>query len=243
MAPLLARDFTVVCPDIPGFGESFKPPDTPDHSGSSKRAKARACLALMRALGHEQFALVGHDRGGYTAQRLALDHPDAVTALAILSDVPIGEALARCDARFAAAWWHWFFLAQPGPRPERVINADPDAWYGGDPEHMGAENWADFRRAIHDPATVHAMCEDYRAGLGLDRAHDDADRRAGRRIACPLLVLWGAQDDLPDLYDDILGIWRGWADDVSGGALEHAGHHLMEDVPDELAAELRAFLT
>jgi haloacetate dehalogenase len=236
VAPLLVGDLTVVCPDLRGYGGSSKPPSTPDHEPYSKRAMARDCLALMRRLGHDRFAVVGHDRGGYVAFRLALDHPEAVGRLAVLDDVPIGEALARCDARFAARWWHWFFLGQTAKPAERVICMDPDAWYGGDPGRMGAEAFADYRRAIHDPATVHAMCEDYRAGLGVDRAHDDADRRAGRRLACPLLVLWAARDDLGELYGDVLGVWSDWADDVRG-------RHLSEEAPEELAAELRAFLT
>jgi haloacetate dehalogenase len=243
VAPLLAGDHTVVCPDLRGYGESSKPPTTPDHEPYCKRAMARDCLALMRALGHERFSVVGHDRGAYVALRLALDHPDAVRRLAILDAVPIGEALARCDARFAAAWWHWFFLGQTAKPAERVIAADPDAWYGFGPEQMGEEAYEDYRRAIHDPATVHAMCEDYRAGLGIDRAHDDADRRAGRRVACPLLVLWAARDDLEELYGDVLGVWRGWATDLRGGRALDCGHHLSEEAPEELAAELRAFLS
>jgi haloacetate dehalogenase len=241
VAPLLAGDHTVVCPDLRGYGGSSKPPTTPDHRPYSKRAMAGDCLRLMRRLGHERFAVVGHDRGGYVAFRLALDHPEAVARLAVLDDVPIGEALARCDARFAARWWHWFFLGQTAKPAERVIGMDPDAWYGGDPERMGAEAFADYRRAIHDPATVHAMCEDYRAGLGIDRAHDDADRRAGRRLACPLLVLWAARDDLGELYGDVLGVWRNWAGDLRGRPVD-CGHHLAEEAPEELAAELRAFL-
>jgi haloacetate dehalogenase len=164
VAPLLARSHTVVCPDLRGYGESSKPPTTPDHRPYSKRAMAGDCLALMAALGHERFAVVGHDRGAYVALRTALDHPAAVTALAVLDAVPIGEALARCDARFAAAWWHWFFYGQTAKRAERVIAADPDAWYQAGPEPMGEEAYADYRRAIHDPATVQAMMEDYRAG-------------------------------------------------------------------------------
>jgi pimeloyl-ACP methyl ester carboxylesterase len=144
VAPLLARSHTVVCPDLRGFGRSSKADDTPDHRGSSKRAKARDCLALMQRLGFERFAVVGHDRGSYTAFRTAMDHPDAVDRLAVLDGVPILEALERCDARFATAWWHWFFFAQP-EKPERAILADPDAWYGGSPEVMGAENYADYR--------------------------------------------------------------------------------------------------
>jgi haloacetate dehalogenase len=242
VAPLLAGDHTVVCPDLRGYGESSKPPTTPDHAPYSKRAMARDCLTLMRTLGHEPFAVVGHDRGAYVALRLALDHPAAVHRLAILDAVPIGEALARCDARFAASWWHWFFLGQTAKPAERVISADPEAWYQARPEQLGAEAYADYRRAIHDPATVHAMCEDYRAGLGIDRAHDDADRRAGRRVACPLLVLWAARDDLGELYGDVLGVWRSWADDLRGRALD-CGHHLSEEAPEELVAELRAFLS
>ena len=161
----------------------------------------------------------------------------------MLDIVPIGEALARMRSKEfgAAAAYHWFFLAQPAPRPERAIAAAPDAWYGGDAEAMGAANWEDRRRAIHDPATVHAMCEDYRAGLGLDRAADDADRAAGRMIACPVLALWADGDDLPELYGDVLAVWRPWAEDLHGHGFA-CGHHLAEEMPDELAAELRAFL-
>ena len=242
VAPLLAARHTVVCPDLRGYGQSSKPATTPDHRPYSKRAMAQDGLALMRALGHERFAVAGHDRGGYAAQRLALDAPAAVTQLVVLDDVPIGEALARCDATFAARWWHWFFLGQVDKPAERVICADPDAWYGGNADAMGAENYADFRRAIHDPATVHAMCEDYRAGLGVDRSHDDADRAAGRQIACPVLALWAARDDLEDLYGDVLAVWEPWAPDLRGHALD-SGHHMSEEVPDALAAELLAFLS
>jgi haloacetate dehalogenase len=241
VAPLLARSHTVVCPDLRGYGESSKPATTADHAPYAKRAMAADCLALLRALGHERFAVVGHDRGAYVALRTALDHPAAVTALAVLDAVPIGEALARCDARFAASWWHWFFFGQTAKRAERVISADPDAWYQAGPEQMGEEAYADYRRAIHDPATVLAMMEDYRAGLGLDRRHDDEDRRAGRRVACPTLVLWATGDDLADLYGDVLGVWRPWAADLRGRPLP-TGHHMAEEAPEALAAELLAFL-
>ncbi|MGV9599372.1 alpha/beta fold hydrolase [Streptosporangium sandarakinum] len=241
VAPLLADGFTVVCPDLRGYGRSSKPPTTPDHEPYSKRAMARDCVALMRALGHERFAVAGHDRGAYVAQRVAMDHPDAATRLVVMDAVPIGEALGRADARFAAAWWHWFFLGQTDKPAERVISADPDAWYRATPEQMGAEAYEDYRRAIHDPATVHAMCEDYRAGLGVDRAADDADRRAGRRITCPVLFLWSERDDVEDLYGDPPAIWRDWADDVRGASID-SGHHMAEEAPAELAAELRRFL-
>ena len=241
VAPRLAGRHTVVCPDLRGYGQSSKPPTTDDHAPYSKRAMAADCVALMRALGHERFAVVGHDRGGYVAFRTAMDHPSAVTRLGVLDVVPIGEALARCDARFAALWWHWFFLGQTAGPAERVICADPDAWYSGDPEQMGHDAHRDWQQAIRDPDTVHAMCEDYRAGLGVDRAHDDTDRRAGRRVRCPVLAMWSSRDDLGDLYGDVLGVWRGWADDVRGGTID-SGHHMAEEAPEQLANALRAFL-
>jgi pimeloyl-ACP methyl ester carboxylesterase len=151
------------------------------------------------------------------------------------------EALARADARFAQSWWHWWFFAQSG-KPERAILADPDAWYGGDPNRMGAKNYADYRRAIHDPATVRAMLEDYRAGLSIDRAADDADRAAGRRITCPTLVLWASRDDMEELYGDVLAVWRSWTTDLRGGPID-SGHHIAEDAPQELVAALSSFLT
>jgi haloacetate dehalogenase len=241
VAPLLADDHAVVCPDLRGYGESTKPPTAPDHAPYSKRAMASDVVRLMRALGHERFAVVGHDRGAYVATRAALDHGDAVERLVVLDAVPIGEALARADAKFAASWWHWFFLGQTSKPAERVISADPDAWYRPDRDLMGDENYADYHRAIHDPATVHAMCEDYRAGLGIDREHDDADRRAGRRIPCPVLLMWAERDDLDDLYGDPLAVWQAWADDLRGVRLD-CGHHIAEEQPEAFAAELRAFL-
>jgi haloacetate dehalogenase len=242
VAPLLADRFTVVCPDLRGYGGSSKPPTTADHRPYSKRAMAGDVVALMRALGHPRFAVVGHDRGCYVAFRAALDHPDAVSALAVLDGVPIADALERCDARFAAAWWHWFFLGQTAKPAERVINADPDAWYRAGPEQMGEEAYADYRAAIHDPATVHAMCEDYRAGLGVDRADDLADRAAGRRVRCPLLVGWASRDDMVELYGDPVAIWRTWAAGEVRGVEFDSGHHIAEDAPRQLADTLRDWL-
>lgn len=246
VAPLLvAAGRTVVCPDLRGYGRSSKPASTPDHAPYSKRAMAGDVVALMRALGHERFAVVGHDRGSYVALRTALDHPDAVTHLAALDCIPIVEHLERADARFATAWWHWFFFAQP-EKPERAISADPEGWYGslapGRAEAMGEENHADHLAAIRDPATVHAMIEDYRAGLGVDRAADEADRAAGRRVGCPTLVLWSARDDLGELYGDPRRIWAGWTTDLRGGGPIDSGHHMAEDAPEELAAALVPFL-
>ena len=188
----------------------------------------------MRELGHERFAVVGHDRGAYAALPHGARPSRRRRRLAVLDAVPIVEALERCDARFASLWWHWFFLGQVDKPAERVISADPEAWYRATPEQMGAENFADYREAIHDPATVHAMCEDYRAGLGIDRAHDEADRAAGRRVRCPTLILWSERDDMELLYGDPLAIWRRWTDDLRGGSID-CGHHMAEEAPDELA--------
>ena len=153
VAPVLAKHHTVVCPDLRGFGQSSKPADVPDHAGSSKRAKARDCVALMQHLGFTRFALAGHDRGALTAFRTAMDHPDAVTHLAILDGLPVIEHLERCNARFATEWWHWFFYSQPD-KPEQAILADPDAWYGGSPEQMGAEAYEDFGRGLVAPEAL-----------------------------------------------------------------------------------------
>jgi len=239
----------VICPHLRGYGQSSKPATTADHSPYSKRAMARDILRLMHHLGHDRFAVVGHDRfavvghdrGSYVAARLALDAPEVVTRLAVLDSVSIGEALARADARFAAAWYHWFFFAQP-ELPERLIAADPAAFSGGDPALTGEENSADFQRAIHNPATVSAMLEDYRAGPGVDRAADDADRAADRRITCPTLVLWSTRDDMESLYGDVLAVWEPWTTDLRGAPID-SGHHMAEEAPGPLADQLATFLT
>jgi haloacetate dehalogenase len=237
---LVEAGFTVICPDLRGYGRSTSPAPTADHSAHSKRAVATDMARLMTALGHERFHLVGHDRGSYVALRLALDHEDRIDHLALLDCIPISEHLARADARFATMWWHWFFFAQPDI-PERVITADPDGWYGGDPTAMGAENHAEWREAIHDPRVVRAMLEDYRAGLTIDRAHEEADKAAGRRLEVPLLVLWSLRDDLEQLHGDPLGIWRDWAADVRGHGID-SGHHMAEEAPAALAHALIDFL-
>lgn len=238
VAPRLAAEFTVVVADLRGYGESSKPPTTEDHEPYSKRAFARDMVAVMRALGFERFGLVGHDRGGRTAYRLALDHPDAVTRLAVLDIIPTAEAWRRADYDFGMSTFHWFFLAQPAPMPERLIGADPGAFYfreGRDVFHPGA--LAAYERAVADPATQHAMIEDYRAGATIDRSLDEADRIAGRKIACPVLALWSERDPPAT---DVLGVWRGWADEVSGRAID-SGHYLAEEAPHDTYAELQRF--
>lgn len=195
----------------------------------------------MHELGHNHFAVVGHDRGSYYALRMALDHPQAVTRVALLDCVPISEHLDRADARFATAWWHWFFFAQP-ELPERVIMANPDAWYQGDPGSMGAENYEEWRAAVHDPHVIRGMLEDYRAGITVDAEHERADRSAGRRVQQPLLTLWSLQDDLEDLYGDPLAIWKDWAHNVRGHGID-APHHMAEHAPEHLTHALSGFLT
>jgi haloacetate dehalogenase len=241
VAPRLVEHFTVVAPDLRGYGESSKPPTAPDHEPYSKRAMARDGVGLMRALGHERFSVAGHDRGARCAYRLALDHPERVERLAVLDIIPTGETWRRADRRFMLGWWHWAFLAQPAPLPERLIGADPDAYYfRGATDIFAPDALADYRRAVRDPETIHAMCEDYRAGATYDYELDEADRGAGRRISSPLLVLWGGRGDLGELCGDPLAVWRGWAEDVSGRALD-CGHYLAEEAPEETTAELRAF--
>lgn len=239
VADLLREQHTIICPDLPGYGGSFKPSDLPDHANSSKRAKAQALIELMGKLGHDAFNVAGHDRGSYVAFRMAMDHPSRIRKLAVLDGVPIVEALERCRQEFAQRWWHWFFYAQP-EKPERAIQADPLAWYGGSPATMGEENFADFARAISDPAAIHTMVEDYRAGLSVDVEHDRDDLSRGRKLQCPTLVLWSERDDLPDLYGDVVAVWRRWSDDLRGASIS-SGHHMAEETPSELALALDRF--
>jgi haloacetate dehalogenase len=246
VAPQLAEHHTVVCPDLRGYGQSSKPPTTDDHEPYSKRSMAADIVALMRSLGHDRFAVVGHDRGCCVAYRLALDHPSAVSSLVVMDGVPIVEALERCDADFAAAWWHWWFLAQREKPAERVICADPHTWYNAwtsnGPDRLGPLNHADFLSAISDPATVHAMCEDYRAGLGVDRRADEADRAHGTTIGCPTMMLWSTRDDMEQIYGDPLEVWRPWCPQIVGHGID-SGHHIAEQAPDQLAHDLLQFLT
>jgi haloacetate dehalogenase len=240
VAPELARDHTVVCADLRGYGGSSKPDTTADHEPYSKRALARDMVALMAALGFERFALAGHDRGGRVAYRLALDHPERVERLAVLDIVPTSEMWQRADKDFGLVDWHWFFLAQPAPFPERVIGANPDAFYfRGDRSRFHPQALGDYLAAVHDPRTVEAMCEDYRAGATYD---DEVDCAETGKIACPLHVLWAGRDELGRWFD-VLEVWRRWCDgEVTGRALD-CGHFLAEERPEEVAAELAAFFS
>lgn len=247
IAPRLASRFTVVAADLRGYGDSSKPESTPDHQPYSKRAMARDQIALMRQLGFLRFAVVGHDRGARVAYRMALDEPDRIERLAVLDIIPTGEALRRANKDFAMAYWHWFFLSQPYDLPERLIGADPD-YYFNRPGRSGSVSradlfdpraLADYLRCFRDPATIHAICEDYRAGMTVDFANDEADR-GKRRIACPVMALWSRRGELERWYD-VLAIWREWAHDVRGRAID-AGHYLAEEAPEETFEALDAFL-
>ena len=248
VAPLAER-FTVVAADLPGYGASFRPTPAADHEPHSKRALARDLVEAMALLGHERFAVAGHDRGGRVAYRMALDHPGVIDAAAVLDVVPTGEVWARADAQLALVYWHWAFLAQPAPLPERLIGADPDAFFDGHVRALGIGRAADrypaslvatYRAILDDASTVQAICEDYRAGATIDRVHDDADI-GHRRIACPLLVLWSSRGALPRLYGDVLEVWRPWAERMSGRGIP-GSHFFAEDEPDLTAQELVTFL-
>jgi len=246
-APLLAQHFTVVATDLSGYGDSFRPAPASDHVPHSKRALALDQVQAMAALGHERFAVAGHDRGGRVGYRMALDHPDRVSALAVLDIVPTADVWARADAKLALGYWHWGFLAQPTPLPERLIGGDPDAYFdyhllmiglGTDPETYPDAVMLAYRRQLDDVTAVNAICEDYRAGATVDRQLDEADR--GREIACPVRCLWAGRGALPVFYGDVLEVWRPWAPGVTGRAVD-ASHFLVEDQPREVAADLTAF--
>ena len=246
LAPALARRHTVVCADLRGYGDSSKPPTTPDHAPYAKRAMAADMVELMRDLGHRQFFLAGHDRGGRVSHRLCLDHPDAVLRVAVLDISPTRTMFAGTDQAFATAYYHWFFLIQPFDLPEKMIGADPLYYlhrklggWGTGMAHFDARAMAEYERCYRDPATIHASCEDYRAAAAIDLAHDDADVAAGKRVECPLLVLWGEKGVVHRLFKP-LDDWRAVATDVRGRPLP-CGHYLAEEVPDETRAELERF--
>ncbi|MPZ71849.1 MAG: alpha/beta fold hydrolase [Nitriliruptorales bacterium] len=243
VAPVLAERHTVICADLTGYGGSSAPATTADHEPYSKRAMGHVQIELMRELGFDRFAVVGHDRGGRVAYRMALDHPEVVQRLAVLDIVPTGEMWRHAGMEFGLAYWHWYFLAQPYDLPERIITADPEAFYGSrwNAASFHPDAVADYRQSIAAPGTVHAICEDYRAAAGIDREQDEIDRRAERRIQCPVLVLWGREDGRLEQWFDVLDVWRRWAHDVQGRGLP-CGHHLAEELPEETATELTAFL-
>ena len=241
VAPQLANDFTVVAADLRGYGESSKPETTNDHEPYSKRAMARDQMRIMQELGFEQFNVAGHDRGARCAYRMALDHPERVEKLAVLDIVPTGEVFRNLDVDLALEMYHWFFLAQPYDLPERLITPNPDAYYfHGNHELFQPEALEDYLRCARKSETIHAFCEDYRAGATVDRVQDDLDY-GRRKITCPLLVLWGKRGSF-DRSFDVLDVWKTWAEDVRGRPLD-CGHYLAEESPDETYEELHAFFS
>lgn len=245
VAPDLARRFTVVLADLRGYGDSAKPEGGEGHENYSKRAMAADQVAVMRVLGHGRFRVVAHDRGARVAHRMALDHPDAVEKLVLLDIAPTATMYATTDMEFARRYFWWFFLIQPYPLPERLIAADPDFFLdhhiAGQIKISGASDprvMAEYRRCYADPATRHAICEDYRAAATIDLAHDAAD--AEKRITAPLMVLWGGFGTVGSLYD-VLATWREKAADVRGGPMD-CGHSPQEEVPEALLQALDGFL-
>ena len=246
-APELARRFTVVCPDLRGYGGSFKPPATPDHAPYAKTAMARDLVDVMEHLGFRRFLVGAHDRGARVAHRLALDWADRVEKLAVLDIVPTIEHFERADMAFAMGYYHWFWFAQPHPFPEVVINAAPEAWFKAhtsrEPKGEGffhPDALADYLAAARNPDMIRGMCEDYRAAGTIDLEHDRASRTAGQKVRCPMLVLWGAKGKIGQWYD-ALAIWRQYcAAEVTGGAID-SGHYLAEEAPGEVLEHFRRF--
>ena len=246
IAPRLAERFTVVAADLRGYGDSSKPEGGEDHINYSKRAMANDQVELMRALGHDRFFVVGHDRGGRVAHRMALDHADAVARLALFDIAPTATMYARTDKAFATRYFWWFFLIQPYPLPERLIDADPEFFLR---KHIDGQNkiaeatepeaFSEYLRCYRNPMTRHAICEDYRAAAGIDLVHDEADK--DKRITAPVLALWGGRGTVGALYD-VLETWREKARDVRGRPLD-CGHTLQEERPDEVLDELFAFFS
>ncbi len=239
----LARDFTVIAPDLRGYGESTGPAATKDHETYSKRAMARDAVDLMRHFGHERFMLAAHDRGGRVGYRLALDHPGVLQKLSLLDIIPTADVWKRANKAFALGYWHWSFLAQPAPFPETAIAGNAE-WFlfegmmRGQTPPFADDAFEDYKAAARRPSVIHAMCEDYRAGASYDVAADEADR-GKKKIDCPVQILWGGKGALGAWYD-VLGLWREWADDVTGQAID-CGHFIPEEKPVETLAALRAF--
>ncbi|HET9643655.1 MAG TPA: alpha/beta hydrolase [Burkholderiaceae bacterium] len=247
VAPVLARSFTLVAADLPGYGDSSKPDGGVDHERYSKRAMAADMLALMRELGHERFSVLAHDRGARVAHRLAVDHPQAVRRLVLLDIAPTLDMYEGTTEAFARLYWHWFFLIQPAPLPERLIEVDPAGYVR---DLMGRRRaglapfdpraLAEYERCIALQGSAHAMCEDYRASAGIDLEHDRADRAQGRRLAMPLRVLWGAEGVVHRCFDP-LALWQRVAEDVRGESLP-CGHYIPEEEPQVLLDRVMPFM-
>ena len=249
VAQLLAPHHRLVIPDLRGYGRSSKPPGEPDHANYSKRVMATDLVALMRQLGHERFCMAGHDRGGRVAHRLALDHPAVVDKLCVIDIVPTLTMYERTDMAFARAYYHWFYLIQPAPLPERQIGAAPrfyldwtlSGWGSKGLDFIEPEALHDYAEGFCNAQGIHAACEDYRAAAGIDLEHDRASREAGLRVQCPLHVLWGERGVVNALFEP-LDDWRAACAGPVTGAVLPAGHFIPEELPQETAQALRVFL-
>jgi haloacetate dehalogenase len=248
VAPRLMRHFSLVIPDLRGYGQSRGPRPDPEHRNYSKRAMAKDMAELMTALGHEQFFVAGHDRGARVGFRLALDQPARVRRFAAIDIIPTLDVWTGMDADKALASYHWMFLAVPAPLPETLISADPDFYirhlldrWVGRPDALHEQAVAAYLHQFHDPAVVAATCEDYRAGASIDRKEDAEDRRRGAKIACPVLVLWGSRY-LSSRAGSPLAVWRNWASAAREVAID-CGHFVAEEAPEECAASLTAFFS
>jgi haloacetate dehalogenase len=247
VAPELAKTYTVICPDLRGYGGSFKPPVIADHAAYSKAAMSRDMAALMTQLGHERFLVAAHDRGARVAHRLAIDHPARIEKLCLLDIVPTIEHFERADMAFGLGYYHWFWFAQPHPFPENIISASPDVWFKAhtsreakDDNFFHAQALSDYLEWVRKPETIIGMCEDYRAAATIDLVHDRVSRAAGDKIKCPLHVLWGSKGKIGVWYD-ALEVWSRYCNaPVSGRALP-AGHYLAEETPGLVTAELLRF--
>lgn len=243
LAPQLAREFSLVMTDLRGYGDSSKPPEGENHSNYSKRAMALDQVEVMSTLGFEKFAVVGHDRGGRVGHRMALDHPGRLTKLAVLDIVPTRTLYGNVSREFATAYYHWFFLIQPAPLPETLIGNNVEFYLKQRfgplmPNAVTPEAFAEYLRCFRNPDTIHAACEDYRAGASVDLEHDEAD--LDRKIGCPLLALWAERGAMHQVFD-VEAAWRERAVNAKGKA-SPGGHFLPEESPGETLAELLAFL-
>ena len=235
IAPELAKTFTVIVPDLRGYGDSSKPTDGENHANYSKRAMALDQVEVMKSFGFDKFAVVGHDRGGRVGHRMALDHPDKVTKLAVLDIVPTHYLYTHVNIQFVQAYFHWFNYLRAAPGPENDLKTQLEAQKARATNEIQLE----YLRTSSDPANIHAMCEDYRAGASIDLQHDEAD--LSKKIQCPLVTLWGLKGPMGRIFD-VLAIWKTKGVNVTGKGL-NGGHNLQEDVPEEVLAELRPFLT
>ena len=248
VAPILAQTHTVICPDLRGYGGSFKPAPTADHRPYAKSSMARDMAELMTDLGHEHFTVISHDRGARVAHRLAIDNPRRIDRLAVLDIVPTIEHFERTDMSFALGYYHWFWFAQPHPFPEELINAAPETWFRAatgrepkGPDFFHPDALADYLAAANTPENITGMCEDYRAAASIDLEHDRISRSLGQKVQCPMLVLWGAKGRIGGWYDP-LALWQEYCTNTVTGTPIPSGHYLAEEAPNDVLAQLQTFL-